>query len=166
MLKESDNLYADSLTKLLGFSLTKQGTYKQGVFAIKKLIAKNTNMDTDNIDLYDGHGTRYNLITPEQMVVLLTDIYKSKIMRPLIIDSLPLMGKSGSLANRMKNTKLENQVYAKTGSMHDISSLSGYFITKSGKPMAFSIIINGIDKNLSTAKGLEEKILSVVSKYN
>lgn len=159
MLQESDNLYASSLTKQLAYSLTSEGTNKQGAFAIKKILAEHTHLDMNQIDLYDGIGTRYNLVTPQQMVTLLTDIYHDESMYPIIKQSLPVSGVAGTLKDRFKKTKLEKKVYAKTGTMHDISSLSGYLVDRNNKTLVFSIIINGINKPIHIAKELEDKIL-------
>lgn len=163
MLEESDNLYADSLTKHLAYSLTGQGTYKQGAFAIKKILAEYSNMDMHQLELADGAGTRYNMVTAQQLIIFLTDVYQDKKMKPLFLSALPRMGVSGTLKDRMKDTSLQNQVLAKTGSMHDISALSGYLITPTGKTLIFSMISNGINGHLAKAKGLEEKILLAVS---
>lgn len=162
MLKESDNLYANSLTKELGLSLTKQGTIKQGAFAIKKILAEHTNLDMKEIELTDGMGTRYNLVTPDQLVLLLANLYNDKNMRPIILKALPQAGVSGTLKDRMKKTKLEQLVFAKTGTMHDISSLSGYIINPKARSLIFSIVINGINKPISTAKSLEDQILLTI----
>ena len=163
MLKESDNLYANSLTKQLGYSLTGEGTYKQGAFAIKKILAQNTHLNMAQTELKDGPGTRYNLVTPEQVVVLLTDLLNDKNMQPIFFSSLPQAGVSGTLRDRMKKTNLETRVFAKTGSMHDISSLSGYIVRNNSRPLIFSIIINGVNKPISIAKSLEEQILLIVN---
>jgi D-alanyl-D-alanine carboxypeptidase/D-alanyl-D-alanine-endopeptidase (penicillin-binding protein 4) len=163
MLKESDNLYANSLTKQLGYSLTGEGTYKQGAYAIKKTLAQQTHLDMTQTELKDGPGTRYNLVTPEQVVVLLTDLLNDKNMQPIFFASLPQAGVSGTLRDRMKKTNLETRVFAKTGSMHDISSLSGYIVRENSRPLIFSIIINGINKPINIAKSLEEKILLVIN---
>jgi D-alanyl-D-alanine carboxypeptidase/D-alanyl-D-alanine-endopeptidase (penicillin-binding protein 4) len=164
MLKESDNLYANSLTKQLGFSLTKEGSYKQGAFAIKKILSEHTNLDMSQIELSDGMGTRYNLATPKQIVLLLTNLYNNKTLRPIIINALPQSGLSGTLKDRMKKTSLEKIVFAKTGTMHDISSLSGYIINPKDRTLIFSIVINGVNKPISTAKALEEHILLTIMK--
>ena len=163
MLKESDNLYADSLTKRLAYSLTGQGTYKEGVFAIKKILAEHGHLDMNQIELADGQGTRYNMLTPRQLVVFLTVLYQDEKIKPIFLNALPRMGVSGTLKDRMKNTGLEKNVLAKTGSMHDISALSGYLTTPTGKILIFSIISNGIDGKFLKAKTLEEKILLAVS---
>ena len=64
----------------------------------------------------------------------------------------------------MKNTILEKKVFAKTGSMHDVSSLSGFMINPNAKSLVFSIITNGVSKSVK-AKVLEEKILVTVGEY-
>lgn len=161
MLQESDNLYADSLYKQLAYTVTGEGTYSQGAYAIKKILAQHTNIDMSQIELADGAGSRYSLVTPEQIVVLLTDLYTDKNMR--FFNALPQAGVSGTLKNRMKETSLEKQVFAKTGTMHDVSSLSGYIINPNAKTLIFSIIINGVNTPISTAKALEEKILLIVA---
>lgn len=162
MLKESDNLYADSLTKLLGYALTQQGTYKQGVYAIIRVLAAHTDINSKQVDLADGQGTRYNLTSAKQLVVLLEDMYANNSMRSFMLEALPVMGESGSLKYRMKEAKISAKVHAKTGTMHDISSLSGYMIPKSGQPVVFSMIFNGVHPNVGKAKALEEKILLTI----
>jgi D-alanyl-D-alanine carboxypeptidase/D-alanyl-D-alanine-endopeptidase (penicillin-binding protein 4) len=162
MLKESDNLYADNISKQLAYSVTKEGTNKQAVFAIKDILAHNTQLDMAQLELADGLGTRYNLTTAEQMTILLANVYRNKKIFTPFFSALPQSGVSGSLNNRMKKTPLEKIVYAKTGTMHDISSLSGYLINPNGRPIIFSIIINGINKPVSKAKSLEEQILTII----
>ena len=162
MLHESDNLYANILTQQLGFSVMNKGNQKQGVFAMKKILSEHTNLDLKQMKLADGLGTRYNLISADQLVSLLTNLYNDPNLQAIILKALPKAGVSGSLRDRMKKTSLENKVIAKTGSMHDISSLSGYLINTKDKTYIFSIIINNVHKPLITAKNLEEQILQKV----
>lgn len=166
MLQQSDNLYANSLTKKLGYSLTGKGTHKEGAYAIKKILSEHTHLDLSQMEIVDGEGTRYNLVTPEQMVILLNDLYHDKNMKAIFFKALPQAGVSGTLKDRMKKTMLEKKVYAKTGSMHDISSLSGFIINPHDKAFIFSIIINGVNKPLIKAKLLEEKILLALDEYS
>lgn len=118
------------------------------------------------MDLVDGEGTRYNLVTAEQMVILLNDLYHDPNMKAVFFKALPQSGVSGTLKDRMKKTMLEKKVYAKTGSMHDISSLSGFMINPAEKTFIFSIIINGVNQRLEKAKSLEEKILLALDEYS
>ncbi len=163
MLQHSNNLYADNLTKQLAYSLTKEGTNKQALFALKQILAQHVPLDMKQLDLADGIGTRYNMATTEQIAILLSTIYHDKNLYPLFIQALPQSGVSGTLKERMKKTSLEKIVYAKTGSMHDISSLSGFLINPNGRPIVFSIIINGINQPVFKAKQLEEEILTIIN---
>ncbi|MCW8407424.1 D-alanyl-D-alanine carboxypeptidase/D-alanyl-D-alanine-endopeptidase [Legionella sp. PATHC035] len=166
MLQQSDNLYANSITKKLGYTLTGKGSHKEGAFAIKKILSEHTHLDLSQMEIVDGEGTRYNLVTAEQMVILLSDLYQDKDMNRIFFEALPQAGVSGTLKDRMKKTMLEKKVYAKTGSMHDISSLSGYMINPNEKTFIFSIIINGVNQPLEKAKSLEEKILLALDEYS
>ncbi len=129
---------------------------------MKKIIQQHTKLDMTQLDLADGMGTRYNLVAPEHMTELLTAIYHDDKLRPIFLKALPKAGVSGNLQDRMKNTKLDKNIIAKTGSMHDMSSLSGYMHDAEGKKLIFSIIINGVNQPLRHAKSLEEKILLIL----
>ena len=74
-------------------------------------------------------------------------------------DSLPAAGVDGSLADRCKDLDPEAHVYAKTGSLGGVKSLSGYAVTAKGEQIAFSILTN----NLSTpGKRINDVIDSIV----
>lgn len=162
MLEESDNLYADSVTKYLAHAITGEGTYKQGVFAIKQILTQYTHLDVEQYELMDGVGTRYNMITPKQLAIFLTGIYQDKKINPIFLNALARMGVSGTLKDRMKKTVLEEHVLAKTGSMHDISALSGYLLLPNNKTVIFSIISNDITGGIAKAKQLEDNILLAI----
>ncbi|MGC1183262.1 D-alanyl-D-alanine carboxypeptidase/D-alanyl-D-alanine endopeptidase, partial [Legionella sp.] len=164
MLQKSDNLYANNITRKLGYIITGNGGHKEGISAIKKIIAEHTLIDMKQMELIDGEGTRYNLIAPEHFVALLTELYHDKKMQPVLLNSLPQAGVSGTLQDRMKDTILNKKVFAKTGSMHDVSSLSGFIINPNAKSFVFSIITNGVVK-AEKAKALEEEILLAVQQY-
>lgn len=159
LLKESDNLYASSITRVLGDTVTGEGSTQQGAFAIKKILTEHTHVDLNQLNIADGIGTRYNFATPSQIVSLLSDLYADKDLQSSIFHLLPQAAVSGNLLNRMQKTSLEKIVFAKTGTMHDVSSLSGYIIRPNKDPLIFSIIINGINQPISVAKELEEEIL-------
>ncbi len=165
MLQKSDNLYANSMTRALGDLVVGRASHQEGVFAIRKIITEHAQLDMKQMDLVDGEGTRYNLISAEQFVSLLDKLYQNKYIQPILLNALPQAGISGTLQLRMKDTILERKVFAKTGSMHDVSSLTGFIINPNSKSFVFSIIINGVVSSNARAKALEEKILLTVDEY-
>jgi D-alanyl-D-alanine carboxypeptidase/D-alanyl-D-alanine-endopeptidase (penicillin-binding protein 4) len=59
----------------------------------------------------------------------------------LFYESLPIAGIDGTLKTRMKGTKAEGNLRAKTGSIGGVSTLSGYVTTADGERLAFSILM-------------------------
>ncbi len=146
MLKKSDNLISDSLFKKLGSLYFKeQGSWSKGSKAIKHILRDKANMMPFSGMIADGSGlSRYNLTSPQQLVHLLEKIYQSPTLAPLFIEALPIAGIDGTLKYRMNTSETRGKVKAKTGTMANITALSGFIYTKNQKVLAFSIMINGI----------------------
>lgn len=167
MLKESDNLIANSLFKTMGAVYTKrQGTWKNGSAAAHDVFARTISIDLTKLPLIDGAGSsRYNLVTPQQIIALLRKAY-SQPYRNIFISSLPVSGVDGTLKKRMNDPKTVGKIYAKTGSMLGVTALSGYLITRNQQTLVFTILINGFVDAESKYKDLEDKICSLLVDAN
>jgi D-alanyl-D-alanine carboxypeptidase/D-alanyl-D-alanine-endopeptidase (penicillin-binding protein 4) len=160
-LKPSDNLFAESMYLKLGSSYFKRPSNwnlgQQAVVAILDGVAK---LDLGNSNARDGSGlSRYNLITPRQLVAVLTYMYTRFPGAAAFINALPIAGKDGTLAKRMRE-RLPGYVVAKTGAMHGVSALAGYVQNKHGQTFAFAIITNGYAiGQRGRYKEMEEKIV-------
>jgi D-alanyl-D-alanine carboxypeptidase/D-alanyl-D-alanine-endopeptidase (penicillin-binding protein 4) len=92
---------------------------------------------------FDGSGlSRYDMVSPEALVRLLTTIWNDAALVGPYRMALPVAGVAGSIAEQMKGTPAEGRVWAKTGSMFNIRSLSGYVLTADNEPLAFSFLAN------------------------
>ena len=90
----------------------------------------------------DGSGlSRYNLVAPAFLVALLERESRSPHAQ-VFAASLPVAGRDGTLASRMRGTPAEGNLRAKTGTLSGVRALSGYFTTAAGEPMVFSILMN------------------------
>lgn len=147
MLKTSDNLYANALFKCIGKNVSKtEGSWKTGREAVKKFASDCLGIAPNMWVLDDGAGlSRYNLISPEQIIKLLTWIYQQKHLFPLFVECLAISGTDGTLQNRM--TDHQGIIKAKTGTLSGASALSGYLCLPDSEPYIFSIILNGFIQN-------------------
>ena len=94
----------------------------------------------------DGSGlSRYDFVTPEALVTILTHVDREPRLRGPFEASLPIAGRDGGLGNRMNGTPAEGNARAKTGSMTGVRALSGYVTAADGEPLVFSIIANNFE---------------------
>jgi D-alanyl-D-alanine carboxypeptidase/D-alanyl-D-alanine-endopeptidase (penicillin-binding protein 4) len=139
LMKASQNLYAETLLKTLGASAaagraTVQATLEAWGVPVDALIQR------------DGSGlSRYDYVTADALVAILTHVDRDDKLRGPYEASLPIAGRDGTLANRMKGTAAEGNARAKTGSMSNVRALSGYVATADGEPLVFSILANNFE---------------------
>lgn len=158
MMKNSDNVSVDNILKTLGaYYYNTQGTFNNGTKALVEILSKKTSIDFAHIKLFDGSGgSRYNLISPDQLV----DLYKAAYNNSDFYNSLPISGIDGSL-EVINNKELTGKIHAKTGSMGGVSALSGYIENNKKQTLVFAIMINGLGTR-SELKNLIEQILEAL----
>src|SRR5262245_22551827 len=156
--KVSQNLHAEILLRLLGREKGTGGTVQAGLEVLRGFL-NNAGISTDDYSFFDGSGlSRQNLVTPHAVVELLR-YASSQPWGKEFHDSLPTAGVDGSLADRVRDLAPEAHVYAKTGSLGGVKTLSGYAVTVKGEQLAFSILTN----NLSlTSKRINDVIDGIV----
>ncbi len=165
MMKESDNLYADSLFKKIGEKrFGPPGTWKKGSLALKEYLESFCKLKEGKYTVLDGSGlSRYNLIAPHQFTTVLKALYKDPKQFSEFVSTLPISATDGSLKNRMQEGNLKGRVFAKTGGMSGVSSLVGFVKLKTNKMAAFSILINGFVNSPSFYKTqLEDQICKII----
>ncbi|MBA2657056.1 MAG: D-alanyl-D-alanine carboxypeptidase/D-alanyl-D-alanine-endopeptidase [Tatlockia sp.] len=163
MLKDSDNTIANALFKTIGARYSHEvGSFNNGHDAILEVLSQFLPIQFPRTTLIDGAGaSRYNFLTPEQIVTLLQKIYQSPGAAEFI-SSLALGGVDGTLKYRLKDPATLGKVFAKTGSETAISTLSGFIETKNKDILIFSIMINGFTEPVAKYKSLEDKIAKVL----
>jgi D-alanyl-D-alanine carboxypeptidase/D-alanyl-D-alanine-endopeptidase (penicillin-binding protein 4) len=141
LMKASQNLYAETLLKTIG-SANGAATALAGRGAAEAALQR-WGVAADGMILRDGSGlSRYDYVTPETLVVILSHVAADERLRGPFEASLPVAGRDGTLANQFKGTPADGRVRAKTGSMANVRSLAGYATTAAGEPLVFSIIAN------------------------
>jgi D-alanyl-D-alanine carboxypeptidase/D-alanyl-D-alanine-endopeptidase (penicillin-binding protein 4) len=142
MLKESQNLHAECLLRTVAHVKTGVGSTKNGL-EVEGEFLRRLGIE-DDVALFDGSGlSHYDLVTPRAIVTLL--LYASKLgWGKTYRNALPEAGHDGTLDDRMDGTAASGRIFAKTGTLFHVHSLSGYATTLAGEKLAFSIMVNNI----------------------
>ena len=116
--------------------------------------------------LRDGSGlSRYNYVTPETLAAILAHVAHDETFRSPFEASLPVAGRDGTLASRMKGTPAEGNARAKTGAMANVRALSGYVTTADGEPLVFSILANNFETAAEAVTKAEDAIVVRLAQF-
>ncbi len=168
-MKPSQNMFTETLLWTLGEQSRNGNTAGDsstlGINAVKAFL-KEIGVPDDGIIPYDGSGlSRHNLITPSAVVTLYSYMAKSKNAQ-IWRDSLTIAGVDGTLANRMKGTVAEANFRGKTGTIDQVSALSGYVTTAAGEQLVVSILVNNVGGPTRTRTSLADDIATALASFN
>lgn len=166
--KESNNLYAELILRTLGRERRsilptpdppgrERGDDEAGTELIKVWLERN-GIATNGSALHDGSGlSRLNLVTPEGTAQMLTVVSRSG--NQSFRESLPVAGRDGTLGGRLK--AITGRVFAKTGSLVYVNSLSGYVLTANGETLAFAIFCNDYVGRANSSRLIDEIVVAL-----
>jgi D-alanyl-D-alanine carboxypeptidase/D-alanyl-D-alanine-endopeptidase (penicillin-binding protein 4) len=157
MNKPSDNFFAETLAKDVAMQVNGRGTTSAGA----ALIAGFARRLGARVQMIDGSGlSRANKASPYRVVRLLRAMYGREDFEDWF-DSLSIAGRDGTLVDRMRRGPARGRCHAKTGTLSDVSALSGYCEAKSGELYAFSLLMNRISVPL--AHRLQDRIAQAIA---
>ncbi len=158
MMKDSDNFLAQHIFKTIGAEQLGKGSRENASKAVFAML-EDAGVSVENLVLADGCGlSEENKTTAKQLGELLVYMFSSDKFADFI-KTMPQSGVDGTLKYRMSNIK----VRAKTGSINNVSALSGYVETLSGDTVVFSIISNNHQYGASVYKGFEDNIVNIIA---
>jgi D-alanyl-D-alanine carboxypeptidase/D-alanyl-D-alanine-endopeptidase (penicillin-binding protein 4) len=155
----SDNFYAETLLKDLGARFGGAGTTAAGLKVVRTELAGLGVRPT----ITDGSGlSTGDHTTPRQIITLLRSMAAGP-QAATFRASLAQPGRTGTLAGRMRGTSAVGRCQAKTGTLHDVSALSGYCQAAGGHLIAFSFLENAIAP--LTVKRIEDRMVPAIASY-
>ena len=166
--RESNNLYAEVLLRLLGKVTDKmpqqqEDTDEIGLKELKTALTQ-LGVNPNSYILADGSGlSRHNLISPEALVQTLRFMANSPAAS-IYRQSLPIAGESGTLKNRLNITPNRVILQAKTGTLSGVSALSGYIEVPDYEPLVFSIIVNQSDLSAASMRSATDEIVLLLNR--
>jgi serine-type D-Ala-D-Ala carboxypeptidase/endopeptidase (penicillin-binding protein 4) len=166
MMKMSQNLYAETLLKTIGLRISGVGSTAAGRAVLDSTLASWGVPAGEALEV-DGSGlSRYNLVTPDALAIVLRHVYQDERLRDPFIATLPRAGVDGTLGDRMKGTPAEDNVKAKTGSFSNARSVAGYLRTADGEPLEFVVIANNYGAPASVIDNATDAILVALAKFS
>ncbi|HEX9710457.1 MAG TPA: D-alanyl-D-alanine carboxypeptidase, partial [Candidatus Thermoplasmatota archaeon] len=139
-------------------------TRHEGIQEIMKL-ADATGIDTFDLSLVDGSGlSPFDLASPRAVVRWLEALEADSLTRGALRAALPSPGKPGTLEHRFGAFPPGASLRAKTGSLTNVTALSGYATTLEGETLVFSMLTNGARRTVSSMRDAEERLVAFLAR--
>ena len=165
MMKQSNNLYAESVYYQIGLSQGKPSTAKKAK-AVEEVLLKKMGLGDAIHRFADGSGlSLYNYVSAEIEVAFLRYAYARKEIYDVLYDVLPIAAVDGTIDKRMAGTPAAGNVRAKTGTLSGVSSLSGYCTAPNGHVLCFAIMNQGVMRT-AVAKAMQDKLCVAICSEN
>ncbi len=160
---KSVNLYCESLLKTMGAEKQGKGTTEAGLEVIKNYWTER-GVDMSGFVMRDGSGlSPRNAVSTKHLAQIMRKVAKNPAIYKDFNASLSVAGKSGSLKNMLAGTGAAGNFRAKSGYMDKVRSYTGYVKSKSGKLMAFSIIVNNYSGGAGAMRKKMEKVMAAMA---
>ena len=139
MLAHSDNTLADQYCRFAARAAGAPTTYEGATSTIASTLTS-AGIPTDGLFLEDCSGLSSNdKISANTLVGVLEASYAGQGTGADTMRLLPWAGLVGTLSQRMNEAPAGGNVQAKTGSLQEVTSLSGSVITQGGRLLLVSI---------------------------
>lgn len=164
-MKLSNNSIADILVKTMGKVKKGKGSTKAGLKVVKQ-YAMSRQLNVDDWFFEDGSGMSHNnYVSSIDLTQLLFVTQREKQWYDTYFNSLPIAANKdrligGSLRYRLHSSATAGRVFAKTGAIEGVNTLSGYLIGKTGKTYLFSILV----QNHKGSVPIIDEIVEVIAK--
>lgn len=154
----SNNLYAESIFRLLGTGYSLPGTIHNSCDLLRDFWIRRGVDGARNAIIKDGCGLApQDAVSAKMLVQLLMRMNRSK-NADAFYASLPVSGQTGTLKSLCPQTVLDGRIHAKSGTIAGTKNFAGYIDLPNGDQWVFAVLIN-------SAPGKARKIQNVIQEY-
>ena len=141
--KTSNNFMAEQILKTLGAEAKgAPGSWPKGVEAVEDFLAE-VGIPRGSYIMKNGSGLNdANRFSARQTVALLREMWRRFPLMAEFVAALPVAGRDGTIRWRMEDTDAAGRLRAKTGTLSNVASLSGYVESRGGAKLAFAVLVN------------------------
>lgn len=155
---KSMNLFAEHLCKQLGLYNFNDGSTASGCKAIEEFWSKRLNQSAPFFAA-DGSGlSRANGISAQVLCQIMAQM-KNSSNGQNFVESLPLAGIEGTMANYFTQSVVKGKIRVKSGSMTRVRSLAGYMTTAKGSELCFAVMVNNFTGTPAASVAEMEKLV-------
>ena len=159
------NAEADALARLLD-PAPRLKSRSRGVREVLAAVAA-AGVDTTDLSLVDGSGlSPYNLVTARALVAWLTILDRDPKLGEAFRERLAKPGSLGTLKNRFGGSGDSSGLRGKTGTLTNVSGISGFVKSADGERLVFAFLSNGNRGSVTTARASEERLVGLLARYH
>jgi D-alanyl-D-alanine carboxypeptidase/D-alanyl-D-alanine-endopeptidase (penicillin-binding protein 4) len=164
ILQPSQNWIAETVARTLGAIQENRGTWAGAMQAERRYLVDVARLDSTSFSLRDASGlSAQNLLSPRALVYILHHVSRASWAN-LYRQALPTPGlRGGTLSNRLAG--LEGKVFAKTGTIANVNSLSGYITTRNGRELIFSIMTNSSGRSAAQVRRAIDRLVVAMADW-
>jgi serine-type D-Ala-D-Ala carboxypeptidase/endopeptidase (penicillin-binding protein 4) len=142
--KLSNNFVAETLLKAMGAELRgAPGTFQKGIEVVEAFLERDVGIPRGTYVMKNGSGLNdTNRFSAAQLTRLLRHMYDRFPLAPEYLSSLGIAGKDGTLKYRFEGSDAVGRLRAKTGTLENVSALSGYVQASGGERFIFAMMVN------------------------
>ncbi|HVF32033.1 MAG TPA: D-alanyl-D-alanine carboxypeptidase/D-alanyl-D-alanine-endopeptidase [Acidimicrobiales bacterium] len=161
LLRESDNMTAEVLTKELGVRFGAGGTWAAGTDVIRETVAE-AGLPAGGYSAVDGSGLD---VSNRLSCTLLMDALDLAGPVGPVASGFAVAGRTGTLAQRFLQNPAEGRLRAKTGSLNNVVGLVGFVDAADERTLEFALLANDLPSRLDAGRALQERVGAVLARY-
>jgi D-alanyl-D-alanine carboxypeptidase/D-alanyl-D-alanine-endopeptidase (penicillin-binding protein 4) len=163
--KRSNNFAAEQLLRTMGAEIGGHpGNWDKGLKAVARYLA-GIGIKADSYQMKNGSGLYdSNRFSAAQIATILRAAAHDFRISAEFLASLAVAGTDGTIAHRMGATLAERYVRAKTGTLANVSCLSGFAGSPGHLPLVFSILVNEVG-NPNDARHAQDRAAEILVAY-
>jgi len=161
MLRRSDNLAAELLLKELGHRFADDGTTAGGIRVLRDTLGS-TGLPVADLTAVDGSGLDRS--DAASCTLLLGAVEAGGPAGP-VAAGFPVAGRTGTLADRFAANPAVGRLRAKTGSLDNVTGLTGYVDQAGGgQALSFALLANNV-ANDGLGRALQEQVGAALARF-
>ncbi len=165
MNKWSNNFIAEQLLRVVGVVDDEPSTWEAARLRASRTLV-DYGLDEGTYNLHNGSGLYDgNELSPRQIVTLL-DAMRDHPYGAEFASTLAIAGVDGTLRRRLDDGVTEANLRGKTGTLRNVTALSGYVQTVSGRNVGFSIMFNDPPRRAWNYRDDQDDIARAIAEFD